>query len=102
MPFEHASCKRPQVMPNHTSCSDIWKGKGLLADVAAWIYDKDLGVERGIIDVNDAAEKLSKLYEDKDFYEKVANDCFEVTQNPSYRWDKIAEGFEKAMEEVSK
>jgi hypothetical protein len=25
-----------------------------------------------------------------------------VTQNPSYRWDRIAEGFEKAMEEVSK
>ena len=102
VPFEHATCKRPQVMPNHTSCADVWKGKALLADVAAWIYDKDLGVERGIIDVDDAAEKLSTLYEDKTFYKKVADDCFEVTQNPSYRWDKIAEGFEKAMEELSK
>ena len=50
----------------------------------------------------DVCEKLSTLYEDKEFYKKVADDCFEVTQNPSYRWDKIAEGFEKAMQELSK
>jgi D-inositol-3-phosphate glycosyltransferase len=100
--FEHAACKKPQVLPNHTSFAEIWKGKALLADVAAWIYDRDLGVERGIVDINDMAVKLTKLYKDKKFYDTVANDCFEVTKNPSYRWDKIAEGFEKAMEEISK
>ena len=102
VPFEHAICRKPQVLPNHTSFADIWKGKALLADVAAWIYDKDLGVERGIIDVDDAAVKLTKLYEDKEFRKSVADDCYSVTQNPSYRWDKIAEGFEKAMQEISK
>jgi glycosyltransferase involved in cell wall biosynthesis len=90
------------VVPNHTSCRDIWKGKALLTDVAAWVRDKDLGVERGIIDVKDAAAQLTKLYSDKEFKEQVADDCYAVTQNPSYRWDRIAEGFEKAMEEVSK
>jgi hypothetical protein len=48
------------------------------------------------------ANKMGDLYRDKEFAEKVANDCFEVTTNPSYRWDKIAEGFQKAMEEISK
>ena len=80
----------------------MWKNKALLADVAAWIYDKDLGVERGIVDIKDMANKMGDLYRDKEFAEKVANDCFEVTTNPSYRWDKIAEGFQKAMEEISK
>jgi D-inositol-3-phosphate glycosyltransferase len=102
VPFEHAACKKPQVMPNHTSCADVWKGKACLADIAAWIYDKDLGVERGIVDVGDMAAMLTKLYDDEGFYKSVAEDCYSVTQNPSYRWDKIAEGFEKAMEEVSK
>ena len=102
VPFEHAACKKPQVMPNHTSCADVWKGKACLADIAAWIYDKDLGVERGIVDVGDTAAMLTKLYDDEGFYKSVAEDCYSVTQNPSYRWDKIAEGFEKAMEEVSK
>jgi D-inositol-3-phosphate glycosyltransferase len=102
VPFEHAACKKPQVLPDHTSFSDVWKGKALLADVAAWIYDKDLGVERGIVDINDVATKLTKLYEDKEFYKHIAEECHSVTLNPSYRWDKIAEGFEKAMQEVSK
>ena len=102
VPFEHASCKKPQVLPNHTSSADIWKGSALLVDVAAWIYDKDLGVERGIVDVKDAALKLTELYEDKTYYEKVAQNCFNVTQNPSYRWDRIAEGFNKAVEELQK
>lgn len=100
VPFEHAMCRKPQIVPNHTSCKDIWKDKGLLIDVAAWITDKDLGVERGIVDYKHAAELLQTLYEDKGYYKRVADDCFEVTQNPSYRWDKIAEGFNKAMEVI--
>ena len=100
--FEHASCRKPLVLPNHTSFSDIWKGSALLSDVAAWIYDKDLGVERGIVDVKDMAVKLTKLYEDKDFYNDVAESCYKVTQNPAYRWDRIAEAFNKAVEELSK
>jgi glycosyltransferase involved in cell wall biosynthesis len=102
IPFEHASCRRPVVLPNHTSCADIWKGKALLADTAAWIWDKDLGVERGIVDVKDMSEKMTRLYEDKVFYKKVADDCFEVTQNPNYRWERIASAFSTAMEELSK
>ena len=100
VPFEHAMCKKPQIVPNHTSCKDIWKGKCLLIDVAAWITDKDLGVERGIVNYKHAAELIQKLYEDKDYRESVAEQCYEVTQNPSYRWDKIAEGFQKAVEVV--
>jgi len=98
VPFEHALCKKPQVVPAHTSCKDIWKDKALLIDVAAWMTDKDLGVERGVINYLHAAELIQLLYEDKVFRKKVAEDCYEVTQNPSYRWDKVAEGFSKAME----
>ena len=102
VPFEHAACKKPQVLPNHTSFSDIWKQKALLADVAAWIYDKDLGVERGIVSVESMVKHLNSLYEDKELREQVASDCYEVTKTSSYRWDKVAEGFEKAMEELVK
>ena len=100
--FEHASCRKPLVLPNHTSFSDIWKNSALLANVAAWIYDRDLSVERGIVDVSDAALKLTELYEDKTYREHVAEKCYQVTQNPAYRWDRISEAFNKAMEELSK
>jgi len=102
VPFEHASCRKAQVVPDHTSCRDIWRGSGCLIDVAAWVRDKDLSVERGIINVTSAVDHLNKLYHDKAYRDEVAEECYEVTQNPSYRWDRIALGFEKAMEDLSK
>lgn len=98
VPFEHAQTRKAQIVPNHTSSADIWKNSAELIDVGAWITDKDLGVERGVIDYKHAAELLNKLYEDKEYRKEIADKCYEVTQNPSYRWDKVAEGFNKAME----
>ena len=69
-----------------------------MINVGAWVNDKDLNVERGIIDYKHAAELLTQLYEDETFRKKVADDCYNVTQNPQYRWEAVAEGFAKAME----
>ena len=101
VPFEHAMCKKAQIVPDHTSCKDIWENAAPLIKIGAWITDKDLGVERGIVDFMHAAELLDKLYKDKEYRESVAESCYEVTQNPAYRWNKIAEGFEQAMEVVA-
>jgi len=45
---------------------------------------------------------LTVLYEDKDYREHTAQECYNVTQNPSFRWDKIAEGFSRAIKEICK
>lgn len=98
VPFEHAMCRKAQVVPNHTSCKDIWEGSAPLINIGAWVNDKDLNVERGIIDYKHAAQLLTELYEDDTYRQSVADKCFDVTQNPQYRWEAIAEGFTKAME----
>jgi len=98
--FEHASCRKPQVVPNHTACKDIWNGAAELIPVSTWIVDKDLGVERGLIDVKEAAKLLSDLYYDKYMYDEAAKACFEVTQRPEYRWESIATGFTAAINDL--
>jgi glycosyltransferase involved in cell wall biosynthesis len=98
--FEHASCKKPQVVPNHTACADIWQGAAQLANVATWIIDKDLGVERGLVDIDDVVAKLDELYYEKSIYDEVADACFAVTQRPEYRWEHVAAGFSKAIEDL--
>ena len=102
VPFEHASCHKAQIVPNHTSCKDIWKNSAALIDVAAWVRDKDLSAERGIVSVESAVKQLNKLYSDEGYREETAEACYQVTQNPSFRWDQIANGFEKAMEDLLK
>jgi glycosyltransferase involved in cell wall biosynthesis len=98
--FEHASCKKPQVVPNHTACADIWKDAGALADISTWIVDKDLGVERGLVDTDHVVQILDELQNNPAIYEDVAQACYDVTQRPEYRWEHIASGFSKAIEDL--
>lgn len=99
--FENASCRKPQVVPNHTACKDIWEGAAQLADIATWVVDKDLGVERGLVDVKHTAHLLTELYEDESIYAEVADACYAVTQRPEYRWESVAMGFSKAVSDLS-
>lgn len=98
--FEHASCRKPQVVPNHTACADIWEEAALLTDIATWVVDKDLGVERGLINVDHAVQNLNELYYNKETYDEVAEACFTVTQRREYRWEHVASGFSHAVKDL--
>ena len=74
----------------------------MLIDVAAWIIDKDLGVERGIIDINHAAGLLNDLYTNPSLYSEVADACYAVTRRPEYRWESVAAGFSQAVTDLLK
>ncbi len=98
--FEHASCRKPQIVPNHTVCRDLWEGVGMTTDIATWVYDKDLGVERGLIETDHAVEQLNTLYHDKLIYKEVADACYALTQRPEYRWETVAAGFVAAINDL--
>lgn len=98
--FEHASCRKPQIVPNHTVCADIWDEAGMLADVSTWVIDKDLGVERGLVDIDHMVSLLNELYYNQNTYKEVADCCYAITQRKEYRWEHIALGFSKAVEDL--
>lgn len=98
--FEHASCKKPQVVPAHTACKDIWENAAELIPISTWVVDKDLGVERGLINVSAAAARMTDLYYDKFTYDEIAEECFKVTQRPEYRWESVAAGFNAAIKDM--
>jgi len=98
--FEHAACKKPQVVPAHTSCKDIWEKSGQLINVATYVWDKDLTIKRGVIDTKHAANLLTELYEGRAFYDHTADACFQVTQRPEYRWENVSAGFNAAIQEL--
>lgn len=95
--FEHASCRKPQIVPNHTACKDIWADKALLIDIAEWYVDKDLAVERGVVSTQHAAELLTLLASSTVKYEEVAQKCYDETQQEIYDWGRVAEGFRVAI-----
>jgi hypothetical protein len=65
------------------------------------VVDKDLGVQRGLIDVKHAAQLLTELYTNSSIYDEVADACYAVTQRPEYRWESVAMGFSKAISDLA-
>ena len=98
--FEHASCRKPQVVPNHTVCRDLWADVGMLSDIATWVTDKDLGVVRGLVDIDKVIDNLNELYTNKKTYDEVADACYALTQRPEYRWEHVSKGFSKAITDL--
>ncbi len=87
--FEHAMTGAPQIVPNHTSCKELFDDCGLLIKVSEWIFGRDMSVRHGIISVEDFAEKLNLIYKNRALYNELSMKTLEKFSQPQYSWDFI-------------
>jgi glycosyltransferase involved in cell wall biosynthesis len=88
--FEHAACGVAQIVPNHTSCKEIFEGYGDLIDVEHTLTDKDFGREMFCVNPDSLASILYKHYSDREYNQTKAESCFQRVINPGFNWDNIA------------
>jgi len=98
--FEHAACRVAQVVPDHTSCKEIFEGAGLLIRSLHADVDTNFGRIMPCPDDNHLAELLSQLYEDRDLLEKTAKACYERVTDSCFAWDTVAAQFDDVFQEV--
>ena len=98
--FEHAACRVAQVVPDHTSCKEIFDDAGLLIRSLHADVDTNFGRIMPCPDDNHLAELLGKLYDDRTLLDKVAQDCYDRVTNTCFDWDTIAEQFDGVFQEV--
>lgn len=98
--FEHAACRVAQVVPDHTSCKEIFEGAGLLIKSLHADVDTNFGRIMPCPDDNHLAELLGKLYDDRALLDKVAQDCYDRVTDTCFNWDTIAEQFDDVFQEV--
>jgi glycosyltransferase involved in cell wall biosynthesis len=98
--FEHAACGVAQVVPDHTSCKEIFDGAGLLIRSLHADVDTNFGRIMPCPDDNHLAELLGKLYEDRALLDKTANDCYNRVTNTCFDWDTIADQFDGVFQGV--
>jgi glycosyltransferase involved in cell wall biosynthesis len=98
--FEHAACRVAQVVPDHTSCKEIFDGAGLLIKSLHADVDTNFGRIMPCPDDNHLAELLGTLYDDRTLLDKVAQDCYDRVTNTCFDWDTIAEQFDGVFQEV--
>jgi glycosyltransferase involved in cell wall biosynthesis len=98
--FEHAACRVAQVVPDHTSCKEIFDDAGLLIRSLHADVDTNFGRIMPCPDDNHLAELLGTLYDDRTLLDKVAQDCYDRVTNTCFDWDTIAEQFDGVFQEA--
>lgn len=97
--FEHAACRVAQVVPNHTSCKEIFDGYGRLIENEHIDVDLNFGRELPCPSPSDLAEILTELYEDREELDNIAEKCYQRATDKRFDWDTVAAQFDGIFED---
>jgi len=98
--FEHAACKVAQVVPNHTSCKEIFEGYGKLIECNHIDVDINFAREMPCPSDDHLAKILTELYEDRDELNRVAETCYTRVTDAQFSWETVASKFGGAFRDV--
>jgi glycosyltransferase involved in cell wall biosynthesis len=98
--FEHAACRVAQVVPNHTSCKEIFEGYGKLIRCDHVDVDTNFAREMPCPSAEHLAEILNELYEDREKLDAVAELCYLRATDEQFAWTTIAAQFDGVFQEV--
>jgi glycosyltransferase involved in cell wall biosynthesis len=98
--FEHAACRVAQVVPDHTSCKEIFEGYGQLIRCDHIDVDTNHSREMPCPSAEHLAELLDHLYKNPDIEKEVAKACYERVTDLQFSWDTVASQFGGIFEEV--
>ncbi len=81
---EHAACRVAQVVPDHTSCKEIFEGYGKLIRCDHIDVDINYAREMPCPSSDHLAEILNELYEDRSLLQATADACYERATDPQF------------------
>jgi len=99
---EHAACRVAQVVPDHTSCKEIFEGTGELISCPFVDVDTNLNRDMPMPSSEHLAKILADYYEDRSKLDAVADACYERATDEKYQWSVIAHQFNELFQEVLK
>jgi glycosyltransferase involved in cell wall biosynthesis len=98
--FEHAACRVAQVVPDHTSCKEIFEGYGRLISCNHIDVDTNFAREMPCPSSQHLTEILNELYEDRTKLDAVAELCYLRATDDQFNWDTVAAQFDGVFQEV--
>ncbi len=98
---EHGAAGAAQIVPRHTACTEIWRGRGELMEPTRWYIPAFSCLEMGELSAEAVAQALENLYADPQRRQQLAQAAHEAALNPDYTWDSIAERFDGLFAELT-
>ena len=92
--FEHGATGAAQIVPAHSACDDLWRGRAELIPPAR-MYIPDFSVlEMGEVSAEGVAQALNNLYDNPRRRKKLSLAAFEAAQDPRLSWGAITNQFD--------
>jgi hypothetical protein len=89
---EHGAAGAAQIVPDHTACAELWRGRGELIPPAKSYVPEFSPLEMGEVSLEGVAHALETLYRDPARVQALARAA--ATDNPAPPWDDVARTFD--------
>jgi D-inositol-3-phosphate glycosyltransferase len=92
--FEHGAAGAAQIVPDHTACGELWRGRAELITPARSYTPEFSVLEMAEVSAAGVAQALENLYRNPQHQQQLAQAAFASARNAAYSWDVIAQQFE--------
>jgi glycosyltransferase involved in cell wall biosynthesis len=97
---EHAITGAPQIVPDSSSCRELFHDCGLLIPISQYLTYTGMLTDGALVRPEDVAEKLELLYTNKELYNELSEKGYKKFTSPEYSWEEVAKQFDKVFKEV--
>ena len=98
--IEHAMTGAPQIVPDHSACTEIYQDCGLLVPtVTDFTFDNSMTIGK-LISPEGMAEKMNQIYTDKALYKELSEKSITKFSDPKYSWKEISKTWDEVFSEV--
>jgi len=91
---EHGAAGAAQVVPDHTACAELWRGRAELVPPARYYVPEFSVLEMGEVSAQGVAGALESLYRDPARRQQLARAAVAAAQDPAQSWDVITRQFD--------
>lgn len=92
--LEHGATGAAQIVPAHTACAELWRGRAELIKPARYYTPEFTVLEMGEVSPEGVAQAMENLYANPRRRRQLARAAFKAAQNPLYAWDAITKQFD--------
>lgn len=90
--FEHGAAGAAQIVPDHTACAELWRGRAELIQPARSYIPEFSPLEMGEVSPEGVAQALEALYRDPARRQELSRAA--TVQNPAHSWEAITQQFD--------
>lgn len=99
--FEQAATGAAQVVPDHTACTELWRGRAYLLPVARRESHRIHVLERSFVHPESVAEALEMFYADRDLLQRTAEQGQRWVAQHRFSWSDIGRRWSALFESLS-